>query len=64
MYLAASSLSQAMGPDTAGASLSGEERTEKLLCKLSLEDLGLILCVDMVTGYDTGKCCIEAKFVS
>jgi hypothetical protein len=52
MYFAASSPSQAMGPDTAGASLSGEEKAEELLRKLSLEDFGVIVCVDMVVIYD------------
>jgi hypothetical protein len=37
-----------MEPATAGASLSGEEKAEVLLCKLSFEDFGLRVCVDMV----------------
>jgi hypothetical protein len=62
MYFAASSPSQAMGPDTAGESLSGAEKAEELLRKLSLEDLGLMVCVDMVVIYDISKCCIEIRF--
>jgi hypothetical protein len=37
-----------MGPATAGASLSGEEKAEALLCRLSFEDFGLRACVDMI----------------
>jgi hypothetical protein len=37
-----------MGPTTAGASLSGSDKVEELLCKLSLEDLGLRVYVDIV----------------
>lgn len=43
MYLVGSSSApfQTMGPSSAGASLSGDEKAETMLCKLSLEDLGL-----------------------
>lgn len=51
MYCVASSDSQAIGPWTAGASLSGEDMTEELLCRLSFEDLGLSVCVDMAMRY-------------
>ena len=50
-YSAASSFSQTMGPVNAGASLSGDEVTEDLLCRLSFDDLGLRVCVDMVSGF-------------
>lgn len=48
IYRAVSSDSQVIGPSTAGASLSGEEIAEELLCRLSFEDLGLSVCVDMI----------------
>ena len=52
-YLAGSSSSPAhtIGPVTAGASLSGTEKAEDLLCRLSFEDLGLRVCVDMFGRY-------------
>lgn len=50
MYSAVSSSlpDQTMGPDKTGASLSGKEEFEVLLCRLSFEDLGLSVCVDML----------------
>jgi hypothetical protein len=38
-----------MGSARAGASLSGIEQAEELLCRLSVEDLRLNVCVDMVS---------------
>jgi hypothetical protein len=43
-----------MAPATVGASLSGEEKAEALLCRLSLEDLGLSVRVDIVVKIDFG----------
>lgn len=37
-----------MGPTTAGASLSGWEMAEVMLCMLSLECFGESVCVDIV----------------
>jgi hypothetical protein len=50
MYLAASSSSpfQTMGPVSAGASLSGEEISEAALRRLSSDDFGLSVYVDMI----------------
>lgn len=52
MYLAASSDSQAIGLSTPGASLSGHDMREDLLCRLSFEDLGLRVCVDIAMCCD------------
>jgi hypothetical protein len=51
-----------MGPATVGASLSGEEKAEALLCRLSFEDLGLSVCVDIVLKlyFDIGDRQVEA----
>jgi hypothetical protein len=40
--------SHAMVPNRAGASWSGKEEVEVLLCRLSVEDLGLSVCIDMI----------------
>jgi hypothetical protein len=48
MYSAASSFSQTIGPVRVGASLSGEVAEEDLLCRLSFDDFGLRVYVDMI----------------
>lgn len=40
--------SQTIGPATAGASLSGDEKVDQLLCRLSMEDFGLSVDIDML----------------
>jgi len=51
-YSADSSPCQIIGPKIAGASLSGEERAEASLCKLSFEDLGLSVWSDIIVVSD------------
>jgi hypothetical protein len=43
-----------MGPTTGGAILSGEENAEEVLCRLSLEDFGLRVYMDMIARLKFG----------
>jgi hypothetical protein len=56
--------SHVIGPATGGASLSGMEKEEALLCRLSLEDLALSKGDAMVwgMGLELGfcKCCLSS----
>jgi hypothetical protein len=61
-YLAASSTSpfQTMGPVSVGASLSGDEISDAVLRRLSSEDLGLSVYVDMI---GCGNILLECKYL-